>query len=91
MKRRCAYEWNITQLQKEMQPGYYPDEKKEKSMGDNEKQAYTAYQNAKEQLADAVESMKTAATVLDLTEQNIKEDIKDILDEKEIDVDDWII
>lgn len=60
-------------------------------MDENEKQAYAAYDQAKSQLADAVESMKAAATVLDYSELNIKEDIKGILDEQGIDVDDWII
>ena len=60
-------------------------------MSKEESAAYDAYQQAKEQLADAVETMKTAASTIGYTELNIKEDIREVIENKGIDVDDWII
>lgn len=60
-------------------------------MSKSESVAYNEYQTAKDALADAVKAMKAAAGDLDFGDEQVAEDIKEVLDENGINVEDWMI
>lgn len=60
-------------------------------MPKSESVAYNEYQNAKDALDNAVKAMKEAAGDLDFNDEAIAEDIREILDENGINVEDWMI